>query len=114
MAPEDSNDSENYERADGQDSNPEQEWDGTINYFAKNSLRKQFKSLYLSRSIDGTYTDDDDGGGMGLRGLFQMGNPLDAFSIPAFRIPWWRRSKLITKVYDANGQECADPKKDLT
>ena len=115
VAPEDSDDSVEYERRDGKDADPEQEWDGTINRFAKNSLRKQFKSLYLSRTIDGTYTgENDDGGAPKLGNLFQMGNPLDVFAIPAFRIPWWQKRRLKTKVYDANGQECADPKKDLS
>jgi hypothetical protein len=113
IAPEGDTDSDNYERIDGPDRNPEQDWDGTINQFGKNSLRRQFKSLYLSRTLDGTHLDDDDDG-LGLRGLFQMGNPLDFLSLPAFRIPWWQRRRMKTKIYDANGQECADPKKDLT
>tara|TARA_R100000458_G_C8248843_1_gene226187 strand:- start:22 stop:1398 length:1377 start_codon:yes stop_codon:yes gene_type:complete len=113
IAPEESRDSDNHERADGPDKNPEQDWDGTINQFGKNSLRRQLKSLYLSRSLDGTYTDDDDDG-LGLRGLFRMGNPLDFLAWPTFRIPWWQRRRMKTKIYDANGQECADPKKDLT
>jgi hypothetical protein len=115
VAPEDSADSSGYERRDGKEASPEQDWDGTINTFAKNSLRRQFKSLYLSRTIDGTHWADwDDGGTPKLGNLFQMGNPFDIFALPAFRIPWWQRRMLKTKVYDANGQECADPKKDLT
>jgi len=114
-APEGSRDSVEYERADGKDTNPEQEWDGTINKFAKNSLRRQFKSLYLARTIDGTFTEDNDDGGVpSLGSLFQMGNPLDIFAIPPIRFPWWQKRRLKTKVYDANGQECADPKKDLS
>ncbi len=115
VAPEGSNDSHSYEREDGSDSPVEQDWDGTINKFSKNYLRKQFKSLYLARTIDGSnaldYDDDDNS--LGIRGLFKLGNPFDFFALPAIRIPWWQRRRMKTKVYDANGQECADPKKDL-
>ena len=58
--------------------------------------------------------DDDDQNALGLAGLFRSGNPFDFFTFPAIKIPWWKRRKLKTKIYDANGIECADPKKDLT
>ena len=107
------NDSENYERSFGKQTNPEDEWDGTINKSGKNFLRREFKSMYLSRSVDGlTIHNDDDDSGPLLGGLFSFGNPFD-FSIPSVRLPWWLRRKMKTKVYDANGVECADPKKDL-
>lgn len=113
VAPEDSNDSENFERAAGRESEPEDEWDGTINKFGKNFLRREFKSMYLARSTDGLSTaNDDDDNTLELGGLFSFGNPFD-FSRPSIRIPWWLRRKMKTKVYDANGMECADPKKDL-
>ena len=114
VAPEGSSDSVLYDRRDGKDADPEQEWDGTINKFAKNSLRRQFKSLYLSRTIDGASDDDDNGGLPKLSDLFQMGNPLDIFRLPPIRFPWWQKRRLRTKIYDANEQECADPKKDLS
>ena len=109
------NDSDNYERAFGPAAEPEQDWDGTINRFSKEILRRQFRSLYLSRTIDGTYPElGDSDGPPRLGNLFQLGNPLDIFAIPPIRFPWWQKRRMKTKVYDANGQECADPKKDLT
>ena len=91
-----------------------QDWDGTINWFSKELLRRQFKSLYLARTIDGQYPDlGDSGGPPNLSNLFQLGNPLDYLVIPAVRIPWWQKRRMKTKIYDANGQECADPIKDL-
>jgi LysM repeat protein len=111
----DPNDSVNYERAFGDETEIDEGWNGAINKKGKNSLRKHFKSLYLARTPDGLNTDDDDDqSSLGLAGLFASGNPFDFFSYPSFKIPWWKKRKLKTKIYDANGQECADPKKDLT
>ena len=108
------NDSENYERSFGKESDPQDDWDGTSNKRAKNFLRREFKSMYLSRTADGANPqDDDDGIAFGIGGLFQFGNPFEALMLPSVRLPWWMRRKLKTKVYDANGQECADPEKDL-
>ena len=93
----------------------EDEWDGTINKFGKNFLRREFKGMYLSRTVDGTDTSRDtfDDGLPGLAGLFSTGNPFDALTLPTVSMPWWLRRKMKKKVYDANGIECADPKKDL-
>ena len=70
----------------------------------------------LSASASDTGVDNskhiDDDNTLELGGLFSFGNPFD-FSRPSIRIPWWLRRKMKTKVYDANGMECADPKKDL-
>lgn len=111
----DPNDSVNYERAFGDETEIDEGWNGAINKKGKNSLRKHFKSLYLARTPDGLNTDDDDDqSSLGLAGLFASGNPFEFFSYPSFKIPWWKKRKLKTKIYDANGQECADPKKDLT
>jgi len=104
----DPNDSVNYERQAGRETDPEEEWDGTINRFGKNFLRREFKSIYLSRTPDGLSGDDDDGSFE-----FSIGNPFAALTLPSIRLPWWKRRKMKTKVYDANGQDCADPKKDL-
>ena len=113
--PAEANDSDNYERAFGPAAEPEQDWDGTINRFSKEILRRQFRSLYLSRTVDGTYPElGDSDGPPRLGNLFQLGNPLDIFAIPPIRFPWWQKRRMKTKVLDANGQECADPKKDLT
>lgn len=104
----DPNDSVNYERQAGRETDPEEEWDGTINRLGKNFLRREFKSIYLSRTPDGLSGDDDDGSFE-----FNIGNPFAALTLPSIRLPWWKRRKMKTKVYDANGQDCADPKKDL-
>ena len=106
--PADSNDSVNYERQAGRETDVEEEWDGTINRFGKNFLRREFKSIYLSRTPDGLSGDNDDGSFE-----FSIGNPFAALTLPSIRLPWWKRRKMKTKVYDANGQDCADPKKDL-
>ncbi len=80
----------------------------------KTALRKQFKALYLARTQDGLNTANDDGFSLSFSGLFAFGNPFDfAFQLPKISIPWWRRRRVRTRIYDANGQECADPKKDL-
>ena len=114
IAPEESTDSVNYERSYGFP-DPFNEWDGTINKRGKNSLRKQFKSLYLARTPDGLNTADDDGFSLSLSGLFAFGNPFDfAYQLPKISIPWWRKLRYKTRIYDANGMECADPEKDLT
>ena len=88
----------------------EDSWDGTINKFAKNFLRREFKSIYLANTPDGQSVDDDDS----ERGrLLSFGNPFDQFALPAVKIPWWYKRRLQTKIYDRNRVECADPKKDL-
>lgn len=86
-------------------------WDGTINKFAKNFLRREFSSLYLANTIDGQSPDQDDENSLKL---LNLSNPFENFLSFDVNIPWWVRRRLKTKVYDANGQECADPAKDLT
>ena len=86
-------------------------WDRVVNKFGKNFLRREFKSLYLANHEDGQSDDDDDDSGR-MR-LLRMGNPFDFFALPSVRLPWWFSRRIRTKIYDANGQECADPKKDL-
>ena len=114
VAPDDSNDSENFERSAGKAADIEDEWDGTSNKKAKNFLRREFKSMYLSRTPDGASSqNDEEDSPFSIGGLFQFGNPFEALMLPSVRLPWYMRRKLKTKVYDANGQECADPKKDL-
>jgi hypothetical protein len=87
------------------------DWDGTMNTFLKNFMRREFQSFYLSNSFDG----------FGLEGLsererrrlFGSYNPFDSFALPALRIPWFKRRRLKMKIFDANGNECANPKKDF-
>ena len=93
--------------------NPEVEaWDKTVNKRAKRFLRREFKSLYLSETEDGLSTDDDDEDA-GKINLIKLNNPFDSFAFPSVRLPWWLKRRMKTKVYDANGIECADPEKDL-
>ena len=88
------------------------DWDKTVNKFAKKFLRREFKSLYLSETDDGLSTDNDDDESS-MVNLITLNNPFDGFALPAVRLPWWLKRRMKTKVYDANGQECADPEKDL-
>lgn len=85
------------------------DWDKVTNEFAKNHLRREFKSHYLSSLPDGQTGDDDDSDR--LSNLFKFSNPFD-FDIK-FGIPWWKRRRQKYKIYDRNSMECADPKKDL-
>lgn len=100
------------ERIEGSEENADgEQWDGTINKFLKNMLRKKFKSIYLSNHVDGLSPDDDDNS---ERNLLRLGNPLDGFSLSlVFRLPWWKIRLREYDVYDKNDEECADPKKDL-
>ena len=84
-------------------------WDRTINRFAKNHLRRQFKSHYLAGTADGDSVDDDDDRSLGR--LLSFSNPFD-FDL-SIKLPWWKLRRQRFKIYDANGIECADPKKDL-
>jgi hypothetical protein len=93
--------------------NPEVDaWDKTVNKKAKRFLRREFKSLYLSDTEDGLSGDDDDEDS-DMINLIKLNNPFDAFAFPSVRLPWWVMRRMKTKVYDANGVECADPEKDL-
>ena len=86
-------------------------WDGTMNVFVKNMLRKKFKGVYLSSSIDGLSPDNDDDS---ENGFLRLGNPLsDLFDSIDLTVPWWKRRKRVFKAKDRNGEDCADPKKDL-
>ena len=87
------------------------DWDRTVNKFGKNFLRKEFKSLYLANTEDGLSSDDDDDESLG--NLIKLNNPFDFLALPSVRLPWWLKRRMKTKVYDANGQECASPEKDL-
>ena len=100
------------ERIEGAEEDPDgEEWDGTINKFLKNMLRKKFKSIYLSNHVDGLSPDDDDDS---ERNFLRLGNPLDAITLSlSIRLPWWKLRLREFDVYDKNGEECADPKKDL-
>ena len=102
------------ERIPGSEEEPVQDaeqWDGTINKFFKNMLRKKFKSIYLSSHVDGLTPDEDDDS---ERSLLRLGNPLSSLQFQlGFKLPWWKIRLREYNVYDKNGQDCADPKKDL-
>lgn len=87
------------------------DWDRTINKSGKNFLRREFKSIYLSNTEDGQTHDDDDDESLG--NLIRLNNPFDFLSLPSIKLPWWKKRRMRTKIYDANGQECASPEKDL-
>ena len=86
------------------------DWDRTVNKFAKNFLRREFKSIYLSRTPDAS--DDDDNNDFSLPNLFQLNNPFDGFSFPG-GVPWWVKRRMKVRISDKNGVECVDPQKDL-
>ena len=88
------------------------DWDRTINKSGKRFLRREFKSLYLSETEDGLSADEDDDESS-FPNLISLNNPFDSFALPSVRLPWWLKRRMKTKVYDANGVECADPEKDL-
>ena len=87
------------------------DWDRTVNKSGKNFLRREFRSLYLSNTEEGLSPDNDDDESLG--NLIQLNNPFDFLSLPTVRLPWWKKRRMRTKIYDANGQECASPEKDL-
>ena len=88
-----------------------EDWDGTINVFLKNMLRKKFKGVYLSNSIDGLSPDNDDDSEFGF---MRLSNPLEGLlERIGIRVPWWTRRRRVFKAKDRNGEDCADPKKDL-
>ena len=89
----------------------EDSWEGVTNEFLKNFLRREFRSAYLSNDMDG-FSIEDLLERERLR-LFGSFNPFDIFALPAINIPWFKMRRLKTKVYDANGNECADPTKDF-
>ena len=74
-------------------------------------LRKKFKSIYLSGTVDGLSPDNDDDS---ERSFLRLGNPLSALTLSlGFKLPWWKIRLREYDVYDKDGEECADPKKDL-
>ena len=87
-------------------------WDKTFNKGVKDFVRLEFQSYYLSNDLDGEVPVDNPPGDAALALL----NPFNAFSLSFglnLAIPWFRRLRIKTKVYDKNGLECADPLKDL-
>lgn len=86
-------------------------FDGRHNRKLKQFLRKQFSSLYLSNDVDGQHPDDDDESDLEMR----FDNPFRglelAMNLP--KIKGWRKRRIKSNPYDANGVECVDPLKDL-
>jgi len=84
-------------------------WEGTTNLFYKKYLRRQFSSIYLGNTSDGL-----GGRRRGSRRRLLGGfNPFEYLSKPSYKLPWWTRRKLESRVLDENGEDCADPKKDF-
>ena len=99
------------EREEGKTADTDAEdWDRTINKFAKNFLRREFRSIYLSRTDSAG--DDGDDNDFSLPNLFYLNNPFERFSFPG-GLPWWIKRRLRTKLFDSNEVECVDPQKDL-
>lgn len=87
------------------------DWEGVMNEFVKNYIRRQFASTYLSNDIDGFSLEQLTG--RERQRLFGSFNPFDVFSLPSIKIPWFRKRRLKLKVLDAEGNECANPEKDF-
>ena len=89
---------------------PEDENDGVYNKKAKRMLRRQFAGLYLSNDSDGLHPDREDSDGR-----LEVDNPFDEMSLANLipKIPLLQRRRIIANPYDANGEECTNPLKDL-
>ena len=80
---------------------------------SKNFLRREFQSNYLSRHFDNSHEEDDDGTG---REWFRLTNPFADFNISSAwlsKLNWFMRRRLVEDPYDKDGNECANPVKDL-
>lgn len=86
-------------------------WEGSTNQFVKGYMRRQFASLYLANGPDG-FKEEDESSNERMR-LFGSFNPFDYLSLPNLKIPWWYRKRLLTKVLDREGEDCANPLKDF-
>ena len=90
---------------------PDDDFDGTYNKRTKKVLRRKFAGLYLSNDMESTRFDaagDDDDG-------ISFDNPFKNMSLGALlpKIPWFQRRRIVSSPYDMNGEECANPLKDL-
>jgi LysM repeat protein len=86
-------------------------WDGTSNTFVKNFMRREFQSLYLANSVDGFAEEPLDERERSR--ILSSFNPFGQFALPSIKIPWFKKRRIKTKVYDKDGNECADPLRDL-
>jgi len=88
------------------------DWDKTFNKFAKDLMRIQFGSVYMSNDADGESTESS----LAALSALTLSNPFNAFKLELglnIKIPWFRRMRIKTNVFDKNGVECANPLKDL-
>ena len=99
------------ERNDVDDIESNDPWEGRTNQFVKGYMRRQFASLYLSNGPDG-FKEEDESSNERMR-LFGSFNPFDYLALPSVKIPWWYRKRLLTKVLDREGEDCANPLKDF-
>tara|TARA_R110000851_G_scaffold104285_8_gene221878 strand:- start:3629 stop:11251 length:7623 start_codon:yes stop_codon:yes gene_type:complete len=90
---------------------PDDDFDGTYNKRTKKILRRKFAGLYLSNDLESTRPggDDDDDDSI------SFDNPFDNMSLDTLlpKIPWFQRRRIVANPYDMNGEECANPLKDL-
>ena len=92
---------------------PDNMWDRRFMRRSKNFLRREFQSNYLSRHFDNSHEEDDDGTG---REWFRLTNPFADFNISSAwlsKLNWFMRRRLVEDPYDKDGNECANPVKDL-
>ena len=93
--------------------NPDEDsWDRVVNIFGKNFLRRQFKYIYMVTHPDGQSDDNDDGEVPRLSNMRNR-NPASRLASTSVRLPWWVKRRMKTKVFDADEEDCSDPKKDL-
>ena len=102
------------ERNEDADPDPENlEFDRSFMKRTKRFLRRDFQSSYLSRTLDNDSNEDDDGD---RERNFRLGNPFADINLSLnflSGLSWFQRRRLINSPYDANGEECASPVKDL-
>ncbi len=102
-----------YEGEREEDYDEDADWDRTFYKKSRNFLRREFQGHYLSRYLENEVDDrtDDE-----RRDRFKLRNPFADihFSTNWLKgLNWFQRRRLVSAPYDANGNECADPVKDL-
>ena len=66
----------------------------------------------MSNDADGESTESS----LAALSALTLSNPFNAFKLELglnIKIPWFRRMRIKTNVFDKNGVECANPLKDL-
>ena len=89
------------------------DWDRRYYRRSRRFLRKEFQGFYLSRYLE---SDLDMAEDKDKERKFRLNNPFAdiTFSKNWLKgLNWFQRRRLVSAPYDAHGQECADPLKDL-